>query len=282
MVRKVLTQVKKPRDRNLSIQNYQYAMAGRKILISLVPIFIIIFTIGYTLYLDTDKTFPQQNNKTTSINFSENYNNEIENLSRDNESKYFLHENIIATIFWAGEGESYDNDYITNVESAWDEKWMEHFGGIDDPDKRKGYGPADFKPKENPFYFALPYNDFNDNGERRDNAKNIIYWGDEKKWGGDESMLKNRWIKITKGEAVAYAQWEDSGPFLYNDSEYVFGEARPKNTFLEKAGLDISPAVADYLNIKGSGVVNWTFIDFLSVPDGHWSETITTSQIHWE
>ncbi len=196
--------------------------------------------------------------------------------------KYPLHRNITTTYFWIGEPADADNQYIDNTASAWDDKWVRHYGGVDDPTNRDQYLPSDFVPKENPFYFALPYNDFNDDGTRKADAYNAVYWSGEKKtWDDSESMLKNRWIEITKGDKTVYAQWEDSGPFVYDDSNYVFGGAPPKNTINHNAGLDVSPAVKDYLNLlHGKNVVSWRFVDFGDVPDGPWKDTITTSQVY--
>jgi len=193
-------------------------------------------------------------------------------------SQYPLHQNILATIFWVGESASQDNDYISNSQSAWDKNWQEHFGGIDDPESRNGFWPANFRPKENAFYFALPYNDFDDDEKRKILAEETIYWADEKEWEENESMLKNRWLKIVKGGKIAYAQWQDVGPFGENDALYVFGGSRPKN----KAGLDVSPAVADYLGLGGQDYVDWQFVDFKDVVSGPWLETVTSSGVFWE
>ncbi|MEW8428763.1 MAG: hypothetical protein AB2615_03535, partial [Candidatus Thiodiazotropha sp.] len=66
---------------------------------------------------------------------------------------YYLHEEVSTTIFWVGEDASAENGYIANHDSAWDVRWMEHYGGVDSPDQRSGYYPAAFVPMENPFYF---------------------------------------------------------------------------------------------------------------------------------
>src|SRR5258708_7214112 len=77
------------------------------------------------------------------------------------QTTYALHTGITATVFWVGEpignGSSADNS-----QSAWDDDWLGHFGGFDDPQDRNGYQPAAFTPRENPFYFDLPYDDFTD------------------------------------------------------------------------------------------------------------------------
>jgi len=195
------------------------------------------------------------------------------NTSITLENKYPLHENILTTFFWVGEGETVDNDYITNVESIWDEKWMESYGGVDDPHNRKGYFPPDFTPKENPFYFALPYSDTDFDGNRKSNA-NIVYWYNET--DTSFSICKNRWIKIIKDNKIAYAQWEDVGPFEVDDHEYVFGSTQPKNEF-NGVGLDVSPAARDYLNLEDMDYVDWQFIDFEDVPEGPWKTIITIS-----
>jgi len=195
-------------------------------------------------------------------------------------SEYPLHNNITVTFFWVGEPAGKENRYISNTASAWDENWQEHYGGIDSPYNRSEYLPSGFVPKENPFYFALPYNDFDDNGERRENAENI-YWYNEKNFSELESMCKNRWIKITKENKTAYAQWEDVGPFNENDVNYVFGEDMPENEINNNAGLDVSPAVRDYLNLQDIDAVDWQFVNFSDVPEGPWRQIITTSQIFW-
>ena len=89
---------------------------------------------------------------------------------------YPLHQNITATVSWVGEEPSEDNWFIGSLSSAWDNKWMEHYGGLDDPDNRNGYHPAGFTPLENPFYFTLPYNDFTGDGQRKTNASEVVYW----------------------------------------------------------------------------------------------------------
>ncbi|MHB8601851.1 MAG: hypothetical protein ACYC6W_03785 [Nitrosotalea sp.] len=126
----------------------------------------------------------------------------------------------------------------------------------------------------------MPYNDFYDNGTRKADSYGTVYWSSQKSWSDSESMVKNRWIEITKDNKTAYAQWEDAGPFVYDDSGYVFGNSSPKNTLNHNAGLDVSPAVKDYLNLQhGKNVVDWRFVDFGDVPDGPWKNTITTSQV---
>ena len=203
-------------------------------------------------------------------------------LSQRSSGIYTLHQNISTTLFWVGEEASGENGYIPNNESAWDEKWMEHFGGVDDPGSRNGYSPAGFTSLENPFYFALPYNDFDDNGNRRETTAQIIPWATEKTWGADESMCKNRWIKITKGNTVAYAQWEDVGPFEEDDASYVFGSSAPHSSFNNHAGLDVSPAVRDYLSLSDLDTCSWQFVNATDVPNGPWKQIVTTSNIYWE
>jgi len=195
-------------------------------------------------------------------------------------SAYPVHRDITTTVFWLGEKSTKDNLYISNTASAWDDDWMAHFGGVDDPAHRNGYFPAGFTPKENPFYFALPYNDFK-NGIRKADASRVVPWAKDRQWGPRESMCKNQWIRISKGNTVVYAQWEDVGPFGEDDAAYVFGAVRPYNRINSDAGLDVSPAVAQFLGLPGIGTVSWQFINATDVPDGPWKRILTTSQIDW-
>jgi hypothetical protein len=202
--------------------------------------------------------------------------------SQSSSEKYALHQNISTTFFWVGEEAGPENGYIPNNASAWDDGWKNHFGGIDDPNSRNGYSPAAFTPLENPFYFALPYNDFDGSGNRRGAVGQTIPWASEKTWSADESMCKNRWIKITKGDKAAYAQWEDVGPFEENDTSYVFGSSTPHSTVNNHAGLDVSPAVRDYLGLGDMSTCNWQFVDSVDVPDGPWKQIVTSSNIYWQ
>ena len=195
---------------------------------------------------------------------------------------YPRHENVSVTVFWTGEEGNETNGYIPNSQSAWDDNWKTHYGGIDDPNDRDGYFPTNFTPHENPFYFALPYNDFDENGERKAAAVDVVYWAQEKPWNPLESMCKNRWVQIVKGEKAVYAQWEDVGPFGEDDAHYVFGNAFPQNEINNHAGLDVSPAVRDYLGLADLDQVNWRFMDSDEVPDGPWKNIITHSQIDWD
>lgn len=191
-----------------------------------------------------------------------------------------VHDNITSTIFWIGEPADADNANITNTVSAWDEAWQAHYGGVDDPNSRNGYAPAAFAPLQNPFYFALPYNDFDDAGRHKASAANCPNAAALASRRG-ESWCKNSWIKITHGGKTTYAQWEDVGPLQEDDTAYVFGTARPKNTWGAKAGLDVSPAVRDYLGLRDVDTVSWIFVDAGSVPAGPWKQVVTSAGVYW-
>lgn len=192
-----------------------------------------------------------------------------------NNPAYLVHKSIPATVFWAGEAAGEDNGFITNVESAWSNDWVKSFGGIDDPLSRLGFLPKGFTPKENVFYFALPFSDYGNNGPKADLS--MVPWLTGKLKNG-QSALKNRWIAVEHNGKTAYAQWEDVGPYHEDDSAYVFGTAGPK---YKKAGLDLSPATAKYLGMGDTGKVNWRFVDEAQVPEGEWKKVVTTSAPAW-
>ena len=199
-------------------------------------------------------------------------------------SKYPWHHNVLATQFYIGE---------TSNSTAWDIDAVKSYGGVDDPTHRNGYYPASFIPKQNPFYFALPYSDLTSDGKRRDDAK-LIPWYDINLDKPNYSFVKNRWIEVKYKNRTAYAQWEDClTPFLYEKGEivgyggceyfnYVFGNDAPTYP-----GIDISPALSDYLGMNDTiyghkdDYVSWRFVDEEDVPPGPWKEIITTSQVNW-
>ena len=190
-----------------------------------------------------------------------------------------LHRHVTTTFFYVGEPATAANGFIANVQSAWDSRWEEHYGGVDDPAHRSGFFPAGFVPHENPFYFALPYDDLTDQGTRRPGALRVIPWARHTHVGPGQSLLKNHWIQIRAHGKVAYAQWEDVGPFRQDDAAYVFGGARPANPDGVHAGLDVSSAVHDFLGLGDVSHVSWRFVNDNQVPDGPWKQVVTTSGV---
>lgn len=179
----------------------------------------------------------------------------------------------MTTLFWVGEPSDASNAFIPNNQSYWDKDWQESFGGIDDPHHRDGHWPAKFKPRENPFYFALPYGEFTEEDQLKADARRVPWYVPDL-----SPLLKNRWIEIRRAGRTCFAQWQDVGPCNENDFGYVFGKREfPKNTFEAKAGLDVSPAVWHYLGMKDNGTTSWRFVDATEVDPGPWTEIVTTS-----
>jgi hypothetical protein len=179
---------------------------------------------------------------------------------------------IVTTIFWIGE-EPTPRNPVPNRASSWDQHWTQSYGGYDNPEpsQRSGYVPARFTPRQNPFYCALPYNDKAAIGHRPEAAR-VVPWFNEVYQGPAVSTCKGRWVAIRKGNRVAYAQWEDAGPFRTDHWQYVFGNERPKPNLNKGAGLDVSPAVRDFLGLNSTDVTDWRFVDFSEVPQGPWAK----------
>ena len=85
-----------------------------------------------------------------------------------------------------------------------------------------------------------------------------------------------------KNSKTVYAQWEDVGPFKENDAAYVFGTATPASKTNKNSGIDVSPAVRDYLGLKDIDKVDWQFVDEKDVSQGPWKNIVTVSQIDWK
>ena len=180
--------------------------------------------------------------------------------------------NITTTVFWVGEQATVNNP-VANDKSAWDGGWRSSYGGYDDPNPgaRVNFVPLNFLPRQNPFYVALPYNDV-DNHHTRPEAAQVIPWFRNAFVRDGESVCKGRWLAIRHGDRVCYAQWEDVGPFATDHWQYVFGNERPRPNRNRDAGLDVSPAVRDYLGLAGLDVCDWKFADFRSIPPGPWAK----------
>jgi hypothetical protein len=177
-------------------------------------------------------------------------------------------ENIVATTFWIGEPTGSGSP--SNTRSAWDSGWMAHYGGEDSPTQRVDFLPAGFTPRQNPFYIALPYSDVS-NGHTKPEAAQIVPWFKGSFSQDGRSILKDRWVAIRRGARVCYAQWEDARPFRTDHWQYVFGNERPLSNQNHDAGIDLSPAVRDFLNIGGMDSVDWKFVEFSNVPAGPWT-----------
>ncbi len=181
--------------------------------------------------------------------------------------------NIVTTLFWIGEPAG-GNNPVNNVSSSWDMNWAQNFGGLDDPNpaNRRDFVPSKFKPRLNPFYFALPYNDVT-KGSTKPESRLVIPWYENAFVEEGRSVCRDRWIAIRnpRNQRVCYAQWEDCGPFRTDHWQYVFGSERPRPNLNQGAGLDVSPAVRDFLGLNGMDVTDWKFVETHEVPRGPWS-----------
>jgi len=185
--------------------------------------------------------------------------------------RYPWRQQIVTTTFWIGEKPT-PNNPVPNHKSCWDPQWASNYGGTDTPSKSgrtKDFIPAGFTPRQNPFYVALPYNDKCSEGHKPE-AETVIPWYHDAYRGPDASVCKGRWIAIRRGNRVCYAQWEDAGPFRTDNWQYVFGNERPKPNLNKGAGLDVSPAVRDFLGMDDTDVTDWKFVDFAEIPPGPW------------
>jgi len=172
---------------------------------------------------------------------------------------------IVTTVFWIGEDASAVSS-TTNHSSAWDIYWEHNNGGADDQYDLNGYASAQHASMLNPFYVALPFND-------------LAYPEEAERWlpanwprpprrdGKPVSACQHRWVEIkNRAGRVCFAQWEDVGPLVTDNAEYVFGPERPS----ARAGLDVSPAVAKYLGIDSTAYTSWRFVDDEDVQPGMW------------
>jgi hypothetical protein len=184
----------------------------------------------------------------------------------DSASRYPWKIGIVSTVFWVGE----IGCGPANTRSAWDPNWEGTYGGVDDPVRRNGFEPAGFRPLQNPFYVALPYCDMQ-TGRLKPEAAKMVPWFIEAFCGPDQSVCKGRWLEIRHGLKACYAQWQDVGPFHTDSAGYVFGDEQPSPNLNHGAGIDVSPAVRDYLGLGRLDLVDWRFVEQADVPAGPWS-----------
>ncbi|HZQ80510.1 MAG TPA: hypothetical protein VFB25_00885 [Gaiellaceae bacterium] len=211
---------------------------------------------------------------------------------------YPVHTDITATVFWIGEPVG-NGSTENNAISAYDDLWERHYGGFDDYRKVRTYPYfPPFTPHENPFYLDVPYDDFFDSGDPRPDRSKVP-WAAElapqlaaaRRAGQPYSLMKNRWVKLWRtvdGRVrTCYGQVEDAGPYVYDDTNYVFSKtnARPASKLANNAGMDVSPALRDCLGFSGvnnaDNKLSWRFVDATAVPKGPWRLVVTARQVFW-
>jgi hypothetical protein len=186
---------------------------------------------------------------------------------------------VTATIFWCGEQPTERNP-TPNCKSSWDTEWAKNFGGYDDPNPANRianhstgeFRPKGFVPNLNPFYIALPYNDVKGWSSHKPEASKVIPWFSRMRPQPGKTVLKGRWVQIYVNKRSCYAQWEDCGPWVTDDWQYVFGTKPPKSTENGAAGIDLSPSIRDYLGVKSGEKVHWRFVEDSQVPYGPWKK----------
>ena len=212
--------------------------------------------------------------------------------------RYPVHTRIVATTFWVGEIFDPNASDGSQVISTYDSGWLQHYGGCDgvmvsgdcrtEPrTARNGFFPTRMTPHQNPFYLDLPFDDLNDPQAFAQRAS-VVPWAREVRYARaaddpDASLMKNRWVRLTRSGRVCYGQIQDAGPGEYHDSRYVFGgdDRRPANRRYNGAGMDVSPALNGCLAFReldgDQDLVGWQFVDDVDVPAGPWRRVVTTS-----
>jgi hypothetical protein len=203
----------------------------------------------------------------------------------------------VATTFWVGEVFDASASDGSQVISTFDDAWMRNYGGCDGIQRGSAcltepraaandYFPTRMTPKGNPFYLDLPFDDVNDPiAFMRRGA--VVPWAHDTRYAKhlsdrSVSLMKNRWVRIRKGDRVCYGQVQDAGPGEYHDDAYVFGadDRRPVNKRFNGAGLDVSPALngcLGFAELDGeSDRVDWQFVESADVPEGSWTKVVTT------
>ena len=209
---------------------------------------------------------------------------------------YPLHTNIVATTFWVGEIFDPNAEDGSQMISTYDDNWYRSYGGCDGvevggdcrTEKRTAdndFFPRQMTPKQNPFYLDLPYDDLNDKAGAKWRHRHVP-WAKKAPWAAiaadsDASIMKNRWVKITRKGRTCYGQIQDAGPGKYHNAKYVFGKGnhRPASKRYNNAGMDVSPALNGCLNFSEldgqDDKVSWRFVDAVDVPPGPWTKIVT-------
>ena len=128
------------------------------------------------------------------------------------------------------------------------------FGGVEDQEN-SAYAPYDYL-NDSDLYLSLPYS-----------------------FDPDLFPENAPLVRVWNGSLSAVAAVRDKGPWTVDDAAYIDGDARPiaetchneskplpsgpnqGKIPTNKAGIDLSPALASMLGIEGKGVVDWELLD---------------------
>ena len=112
---------------------------------------------------------------------------------------------IVTTIFWVGEPAG-GNNPVHNFSSSWDLNWEQSYGGYDNPNpaNRRNFIPANFVPRQNPFYIALPYNDVTHGTTKPDICWQVPLAINEE-WDAEEERTTAPTVRVPPGRICATA-----------------------------------------------------------------------------
>ncbi len=167
----------------------------------------------------------------------------------------------------------------SELQSSWDPQWASNYGGFDDPDSsnRRNFIPGISPPARILLYVALPYNDVT-HGTTKPEARRYIPWFkqafERPRQIGPQGPLDRH---PPRQPRLLRPQWEDCGPFRTDHFQYVFGNDRPLPNLNQGAGLDVSPAVRDYLGVNGKDYCDWKFVEARDVRPVPGPNTATTT-----
>ena len=118
-------------------------------------------------------------------------------------------------------------------------------------------------------------------GQFKPEAPLVIPWFKRAYTEPGRSVCQHHWIAIRKGNRTCYAQWEDCGPFRTDHFQYVFQGERPKPNLNHGAGLDVSPAVRDYLGFSRPTSPTGSLSKCAKFRQGRGEATETTTISFW-
>jgi hypothetical protein len=135
------------------------------------------------------------------------------------------------------------------------------------------------RPEAESFYIALPYNDVT-HGQFKPEAPLVIPWFKQSYTGPGQSVCRQSLDCHSQRESPLLRAMGGLRPVSHDHFQYVFGNERPKPNLNHGAGLDVSPAVRDYLGLAPTDVADWQFVKFgmcLRVPGEATAITIISS-----
>jgi len=174
---------------------------------------------------------------------------------------------IVTTVFWVGEQAGGNNR--SKLQKFLDFNWSENYA---EPilrfQRTAQLHPNCFYSQAKPLLLCFTVHDVT-HGQFKPEAPLVIPWFKHEYRGRGSRYAEIDGLPFVRQSHLLCAMGRLRS-VSHDHFQYVFGNERPKPNLNHGAGLDVSPAVRDYLGLAPTDVTDWQFVEVRDVSSGPW------------